>query len=95
MGVVIGRTTYSKGLEIQNFNLVAATLKHPAIVTDFDAKPGIGVQGFKLCCNTRVQHIVNNPGVGVHVFNFQVGPNPAPNMANPMVEMNDTDLNTN
>ena len=36
---------------------------------------------------------VNNPGVGVHAFNFQVGLNPAPNMANPMVEMNDTDLN--
>ena len=92
MGVAIGRAICSKGLEIQNFNLVAATLKHPAIVTDFDAKPGIGVQGSKLCCNTRVQCIVNNPAVGAHAFNFQVGLNPAPNMANPIVEINDTDL---
>ena len=92
MGVAMGRAICSKGLEIQNFNLVVATLKHPAIVTDFDAKPGIGVQGSKLCCNTRLQCIVNNPAVGVHAFNFQVGLNPAPNMANPIVEINDTVL---
>ena len=58
MGVAIGRAICNKGLEIQNFNLVTATLKHPGIVTDFNAKPGIGVQGSKLCCNIRVLTIL-------------------------------------
>ena len=54
MGVAIGRVISSDGLEIQNFNLIATTFKHPAIVTEFDAKPGIGVQATKLCCKSML-----------------------------------------
>ena len=43
---------------------------------------------------SRIQRIVNNPAVGIHAFNFQVAPNPPPNMANTMDEMGDMDFNT-
>ena len=94
MGAAIGSVISSDRLGIQNFILIAATIEHPAIETEFDAKPGIGVQATKLCCNSRTQRIVNNPAVGIHAFNFQVAPNPAPNMANAMDDMGDIDFNT-
>ena len=69
MSVGIGRAVCIDGLEIQNFNLNAATLKHPDIVMQYDSTPSIGVQGTKLFCTTCIERVNANPGpIGVHAF---------------------------
>ena len=38
MGVAIGRSVCKEGLEIQNYNDIAAHLKHPSVIFEFYSK---------------------------------------------------------
>ena len=73
LGVAIGRAIAKYGLEIMNFNLFAATLKHPQCVIDFYKKTGKPLKADRSCCRLNV-HDANV--VNFHQIAFNVPPQP-------------------
>ena len=69
MGVTIGQSTCKEGLQVQNFNMNAATLKHPQEVSNFYETRGKGMQQTMSCCRTKVQNAVQQ-----HQFQFHIHP---------------------
>ena len=67
LGVAIGRATNKKVLQVQNFNMFAAELKHPTIVSDFNQKRGKTIVGDKSCTTKYT-----TPDIGIHQFNYAV-----------------------
>ena len=56
MGVAVGRSTCKDGLQIQNYNSMAAKLQHPYIVSDFYEKGGKAMIENNSCCRKRIGH---------------------------------------
>ena len=75
LGVAIGRCTKSSGLQVDNFNLISATIKHPDVVHEFNSKIGKAMRQDKQCCQTN---IVRATAVRHNAFAFNVAAN-APN----------------
>ena len=74
-GVAIGRCTKSTSLQVENFNLISATIKHPD-VCEFNSERGKAMRQDKECCKTN---IVQATGVRHHAFTFNVAAT-APNL---------------
>lgn len=65
LGVAIGRATTKEGLQVQNYNTFAATMKHPQSVLDFYASRGLPIAGNKTCCQStitdeKLRHVEQN-----------------------------------
>ena len=71
LGVAIGRAIAKYGLQIMNFNLFAATLKHPKCVQDFYKRTGKPLKADRSCCTLNV-HDANL--VNFHQIVFNVPP---------------------
>ena len=69
MGVAVGRSTHKDGLQIQNFNTIAARFKYPKLVQEFYDSPGRGMIKNKSCC----QKLLSIPSAALtHNFQFAV-----------------------
>ena len=80
LGVAIGRAIARYGLEIMNFNLFAATLKHPQCIIDFYRKTGKPLKTDRSCCRLNVHdaNLVNFHQITLNVppqANLQGDPN--------------------
>ena len=42
------------GLQVDNFNLISATIKHPDVVCEFNSKSGKAMRQDKQCCQTNI-----------------------------------------
>ena len=73
LGVAIRRAIAKYGLEIMNFNLFAATLKHPQCAIDFYKKTGKPLKSDRSCYRLNV-HDANL--VNFHQIAFNVPPQP-------------------
>ena len=53
MGVAVGRAVSKKDLQIQNYNIYAATIPHPEIVKEFYTSKGKQINfNNTMCCNS-------------------------------------------
>ena len=83
MGVAIGRSISKDGLEIQNYNNIAAHLKHPDVISEFYAKKSTTINMQCTWCDVKIQTGQNIPGnIGVHAFQFRA-PGNVPNLHGP------------
>ena len=76
LGVAVGRATTKDSLQVQNFNMMSAELKHPTVVSEFNQKHGKTILGDRSCCTTKF----TVPNVGVQQFNFAVFTQPNNNL---------------
>ena len=60
LGVAIGRATSKDGLQVQNYNSFAGTLKHPTIVKDFYSKAGEPMKLDLSCCKRNLDGVEIN-----------------------------------
>ena len=65
MAVAIGRAKCTAGLEIQNYNDIAARLKHPQIVHDYYKTKSTVISELRTCCEHK---FVNESNVQLHRF---------------------------
>ena len=58
--MTIGQGTHTAGLQLQNFNMIAATLKHPSIVYDYDKSLGKLIKEDRSCCDMKIFQVQSN-----------------------------------
>ena len=77
LGVAIGRSVRKQGIQVQNFNLIAANLKHPQIVKDFYKSKFATIRQDLNCCkfNKPVAESCSDGTVWQHSFHAVTMPN--------------------
>ena len=66
LGVAVGRASNVEGLQVENFNIFAATLKHPDRVHNFYSQPGKPLKMDRSCCQQELPNIQVNVFPTVH-----------------------------
>ena len=71
--MAIGQSINKEGLQVQNYNSIAATLKHPNLVQEFNKSKFETIRQDKVCCklNKPVRQ-ANATNVGHHALNLDL-----------------------